>query len=224
MDLNNINKGIKNSLKFLDNEYIYCIIVVILVLYNSLLFMNVNDFFSNIYKFGLIRVIILLLIVYFSQKSYLISLLLALSYTLSIYFERSVFENKENFSENEYMNYNTSDETHDETHDETEMYNNHQETQEENEMYNNQETQDETENFFTLNNGIGLTENMSNQNNENDNENEKKNIMNNALSQNECINNYKPSFKNVGDVCSPVATYEGEFNAQGLNYPIGHNM
>ena len=67
---------------------------------------------------------------------------------------------------------------------------------------------------------------MSNKNNENENKNENKNenMMNNTLSQNECLNNYKPSFKNVGDVCSPVATYEGEYNAQGLNYPIGHNM
>ena len=101
MDIKNFAKGLTNSLKILDNQHVYCAIVVILFLYNSLLFININDFFSNIYKFGIVRVIVLLLILYTSQKSYLISLLLAMSYILSIYFDREKVHNTENFFNND---------------------------------------------------------------------------------------------------------------------------
>ena len=51
-----------------------------------------------------------------------------------------------------------------------------------------------------------------------------KNMMNNTLTETECLQNYKPKFDSVGNVCSPVATFNDEFNAQGLNYPIGYNV
>jgi hypothetical protein len=35
--------------------------------------------------------------------------------------------------------------------------------------------------------------------------------------------NYVPKFEAVSDVCSPTATFKGEFNPQGLNYPEGFN-
>jgi len=42
----------------------------------------------------------------------------------------------------------------------------------------------------------------------------------------ECMDMYVPQFEAVGNVCSPVATFQGELNAQGLNYPEGfdHNV
>ena len=51
-----------------------------------------------------------------------------------------------------------------------------------------------------------------------------KNMMNNTLTETECLQNYKPKFDSVGNVCSPVATFNDEFNEQGLNYPIGYNV
>ena len=32
---------------------------------------------------------------------------------------------------------------------------------------------------------------------------------------------YTPKFEAVGNVCEPVATFKGELNAQGLNFPEG---
>ena len=61
MELKNVNKALRNSLNFLDNEYVYAIVLVILVLYNSLLFTNINNFVTNMYNFGIVRVIILIL-------------------------------------------------------------------------------------------------------------------------------------------------------------------
>jgi hypothetical protein len=70
-----------------------------------------------------------------------------------------------------------------------------------------------------------IIESMNNKNEKNvmNNKNEK-NIMNNTLSKTECLQNYNPRFERIGDICSPVATFENEFNAQGLNYPIGYNI
>jgi len=294
MDVKNFTKGINNSLNFLDNHYIYYIIVVILFLYNSLLFININDFFSNVYKFGIIRVIVLLLVLYTSQKSYLISLLLAMSYILSIYFDREKVTSTENFFNNEEeiipqgindmmdsnnsltydsekinqnrmikdqnaVNYDNKpegfssemDEEHhlegfssemDEEHhlegfssemDEDhhpESFSNHMNSKQHEtfkdkktiegipESFLNQMSKDQYESFKMehLKKKEGLKEYMSNKN--------EKNVMNNTLSKTECIKNYNPRFERIGDVCSPVATFENEFNAQGLNYPIGYNM
>ena len=45
----------------------------------------------------------------------------------------------------------------------------------------------------------------------------------NRLPKNACMQMYEPKFQEVSDVCSPVATYKDEFNAQGLNFPEGFN-
>ena len=47
--------------------------------------------------------------------------------------------------------------------------------------------------------------------------------MNNDLNNVNCLNNYTPNNMSVGNVCSPMDTYEGEFNTQGLNYPVGYD-
>ena len=74
--------------------------------------------------------------------------------------------------------------------------------------------QNNYKNFFvSLQN---VMESMTNKN--------EKNMMNNTLTETECLQNYKPKFDSVGNVCSPVATFNDEFNAQGLNYPIGYNV
>ena len=259
MDIKNFAKGLTNSLKILDNHYVYCIIVVILLLYNSLLFININDFFSNIYKFGIIRVIVLLLILYTSQKSYLISLLLAMSYILSIYFDREKVNNTENFFNNEedsepkgindMINSNNAL-----TYD-SEKINQHSMMNDQN-MMNSSNTIESMNNkmpiikeYMThgeehmtqgkeyMNHGKeymthgedhmihgeehmmkhqNVMESMSNMN--------EKNMMNNTLTETECLQNYSPKFDSVSNICSPVATFNDEFNAQGLNYPIGYNV
>jgi hypothetical protein len=305
MDIKNMKKNINNSLQFLDNEYIYCIIVVILVLYNSLLFMNINDFFSNVYKFGIIRVIVLLLILYISQKSYLIALLFAMSYILSIYFDREKVDNTENFLNDEENSIPQGINDMDDNsliYDSQQINPNHKinnqnninvesmknmRNEEFNNMMNEEEVSDENmlesmgnmnqedvsdenmlESMGNMNEEhIGdenMLESMGNMNEEHigdenmlesmgnmnqkhisgenmlesmGNMNQKhisgenmlesmtnKNNMKNNLSKDECIQNYTPLHESVGNVCEPVATFKDEYNAQGLNYPIGYNI
>jgi len=250
MDIKNFAKGLTNSLKILDNQHVYCIIVVILFLYNSLLFININDFFSNIYKFGIVRVIVLLLILYTSQKSYLISLLLAMSYILSIYFDREKVHNTENFFNNEEsiapkgindminsnnaltydseeINQNKIESFEDDGrggrggyagggHKDDEKDDGHEDSRSVRERFvaHGEEHMLHGEEHMMKHQNI--MESMSNMN--------EKNMMNNTLTETECLQNYKPKFDSVGNVCSPVATFNDEFNAQGLNYPIGYNV
>ena len=235
MDIKNFAKGLTNSLKILDNQHVYCIIVVILFLYNSLLFININDFFSNIYKFGIVRVIVLLLILYTSQKSYLISLLLAMSYILSIYFDREKVHNTENFFNNEEdsapkgindminsnnaLTYDSEKINTNSMMNDQNMINSSNTIEsyaahgEEHTVHSEQNMPHGEEHMMKHQN---VMESMTNMN--------EKNMMNNTLTETECLQNYKPKFDSVGNVCSPVATFNDEFNAQGLNYPIGYNV
>jgi len=252
MESNNFSKGLRNSLKFLDNEFVYWIIVIILFLYNTCIFMNINDFFSNMYEFGIVRVIVLLLILYVSQKSYLIALLLAMSYLLSVKFNKENFEsmmnNQDSNHDSEYDG--ESDEPINQHHsEEMEKYNNNMidssamdfNAEDQKMDITNQfddKSSDEMEGF---NNNLFTSQSMdfteedqdNGVNNQFDDSKMKENfsseessdsMMNNSLNKTRCLQNYDPEHQKVGDLCKPVATYEGEFNAQGLNYPIGYNM
>lgn len=180
MDMKNTLKMWMNSLAFLDNHMIVSIIVVILVLYSSCIFDNINHFIGNIYNFSIIRIIILLLIVYVTPKSPLIGILLAISFVISIKY----MMNNENFSsKNEnipsgYMDMEPDD------------------------------AAQVKESFFPLVD-------------ENESEPTMKPEVKNNMPVNSCMQNYDPKYETVGDVCSPTATFQGELNAQGLNYPEG---
>lgn len=251
MESNNFSKGLRNSLKFLDNEFVFWIIVIILFLYNTCIFMNINDFFSNMYEFGIVRVIILLLILYVSQKSYLIALLLAMSYLLSVKFNKENFEsmmNSQDSMNNSEYDGESDESIHHDNSEEMEKYNNMIDSSamdfnaEDQKMgVDNQfadKTSDEMEGFnnnlFTsrsldfneedqdmgVNNQFGdskMKETFTSEESSNS-------MMDNSLNITECLQNYDPEHQKVGDLCKPVATFKGEYNAQGLNYPIGYNM
>jgi len=95
MDMKNLCKLWMNSLSFLDNCVINSIIVIILVLYSSTIFDNINSFVGNIYNFSIIRLLVLLVIIYITPKSPTIGILLGISYVVSL----SYMVNAENISE-----------------------------------------------------------------------------------------------------------------------------
>lgn len=101
MDMKNLCKLWMNSLSFLDNCLINSIIVIILVLYSSTIFDNINSFVGNIYNFSIIRLLVLLVIIYITPKSPTIGILLGISYIVSL----SYMVNAENISE-KYSNKN----------------------------------------------------------------------------------------------------------------------
>ena len=89
------------SLSFLDNCYINAIIVIILLLYSSTIFENINNFIGNLYSLSIIKVIVLLLIVYVTPKDPTIGILLGLSYIVSLHFSQV---NHEKFTDKEDNN------------------------------------------------------------------------------------------------------------------------
>lgn len=92
-DIKNLKKQWHNSLVFLDNSILNSIIVVILLLYSSTIFENINVFIGNLYKFSIVKLIVILLIVYVSHKDTTIAILLAISYVVSLNYSL-----KENFT------------------------------------------------------------------------------------------------------------------------------
>jgi hypothetical protein len=83
-NIKNFKKIWMNSLFFLDNPIVNVIIVVVLFLYVSCLFDNINNFVGNLYNFSIVRIIVLLLIIYVSPKDTTIAILLTLSYIISV--------------------------------------------------------------------------------------------------------------------------------------------
>lgn len=90
--LEKLDKCVLNSLSFLDNKNVYVSIVFVLFLFNTCLFTNINNYVSEVYQNPIVKVLMLLLIIYVSRKSYVIGLLLALSYVISLNY-KTIMEN-----------------------------------------------------------------------------------------------------------------------------------
>ena len=225
--LEKMNSTMRESLSILDNSTVYISLVFILFLFNSCFFKNINSMASNMYEYTIVKGVMLILIIYISQKSCLLGILLAMSYVISLNYN-SIMENFETTD----MNQNTmvEDTMVEDTMGENMMDN----TTEEVDMENTNDDQS-VENFMTRP-GLNLDINRSVMDtNETDKEDDLMNMnqaplmnntnteikMNNGLSPKDCMQNYNPTHENLGNVCDPVSTYQNEYNAQGLNYPIG---
>ena len=137
----------------------------------------------------------MLLIVYISQKSCTLGTLLAVSYLLSV-----------SSSSNEYFQ---------------DMMDS--DSEESAPVPDGVVPPPMTEGFLP---NMGLNQDVPKDNSTVDNDNEsqpKENSNSSVLSTVNCLNNYTPDNLGVGNVCAPMDTYEGEFNTQGLNYPIGYD-
>jgi hypothetical protein len=211
MDIKNINKAWMNSLSFLDNSIINSIIIIILVLYSSTIFDNINSFVGNIYNFSIVRLLVLLVIIYVSPKCPTIGILLGISYVISL----SYMVNNENFTSpfpgfqgNEY----------------NESVNEEQNNYKRNIMVN--PSVPVKEQFFPLVNEDDTSKSfdmrLKNTNvNTRSNGSEEHRQSGSVNVPDSCMQNYTPRFEAVSDVCSPTATFKNELNAQGLNFPEG---
>jgi hypothetical protein len=85
-ELKNIMKLWLTSLSLFDNCYFNASIIIILVLYSSLIFENINIYVSELYNYSIVRLIVLFLIIYIAPKDPTISILLGISYLVSIYY------------------------------------------------------------------------------------------------------------------------------------------
>lgn len=221
MDMKNINKVWMNSLSFMDNSIIKSIIIIILVLYSSAIFDNINSFVGNIYNFSIVRLLILLVIVYVSPKCPTIGVLLGISYVISL----SYMVNNENFTaplpvfqgnESNYSSYSSVSPTSVQEESQTNY--------KRNVMVDRSVPAIET--FFPLVNEDDTSKSfdmrLKNTNvNSRSNSNEEHRPSGNVNVPDSCMQNYTPRFETVSDVCSPTVTFKNELNAQGLNFPEG---
>ena len=248
-NMKNLKKTWLNSLSFLDNCTINSIIVVILLLYSSQIFSNINTFIGNFYNLGIIRLIVLALIIYIAPKDPTIAILLAISYIVSLHF----------MIENEYFVSNGSEE------EESKILRTNESMKKSstlnmgvvqnkpsvNSMSNNQNlemrTQPLSKNSVNTNSSMKkMTESFIPRPNMYEEQNSdsykivkksnptptitqnqqvqqanKKSSQQNVLNNKECMNMYTPRFESLSDVCTPTATFKNELNAQGLNFPEG---
>ena len=210
-----------NSLSFLDNCTVHAVIVIILLLYSSTIFDNINSYVGRLYNFNIVKVIVLLLIIYVSPKDTTIAVLLAISYMVSL----SYMADMENFASNSGPVQALMQQAPVAKANMQQRASSHMTAEEQNTIATkkqNLKNKVGTEHFFplaTANQGdFKLRNNSNNSNNSNKQMTQKMNNNNNVKS---CMNLYTPRFEAVGDVCAPTATFQNELNAQGLNSPEG---
>ena len=238
-NLKNFKKVWINSLSFLDNSMVHSVIAIVLVLYCSTIFDNINSFIGSLYNFSIIKLIILLLIVYISPKDTTIAILLAVSYVISLsymvnneYFDSGIMGTMppqmgdmnnmhRQMDDMKNMHRQMDDMPHQEMGD---MNNMHQQMGGMPQQMGVMKTKDVVESFFPMQNNNETSVNFDPivnrqimKNNINEEMPEKINY------EKSCMQTYTPMFESVGNVCSPTATFKNELNAQGLNYPEGFN-
>ena len=210
--MKSLDKYWNDSLSFLDNIYVKVILYVVLILFSSTYFENINMYFANLHKnYKFLNIVVLLLIVYLGRACPVIGILLGISYVISLNYMSS----KENFgtllknnydNENDYEKFtsaNSNDGSANSSGDEGSGSMNANALTADNE--------DNVEPFFP-----GL---MSNR----DEKEESKSFNEMKSASSDCKSLYTPQFESVGDVCNTVNTFNNELNAQGLNSPEGFN-
>jgi hypothetical protein len=199
--MKSVDKCWNDSLSFMDNIYVKVVLYVVLILFSSTYFENINMYFANLHKnYKFLNIIVLLLIVYLGRACPVIGILLGISYVISLNYMSS----KENFFpllENNYRNESfVGDADVDDSGDDSA----------EPPMNAKPMTPDGIEPFFP-----GLMNKVEKEEPSSFDEMKK--------DSSDCKSLYTPEFESVGDVCNSVNTFNGELNAQGLNSPEGFN-
>jgi len=224
-----------SSLSFLEHNVVYSIIVFVVVIYILGLFDGINSFIGGLYNYLIIRLVVILLIIWVAPKDPSLAILLGLSYAVSLQYMTT----SENFiapvEESNVLNQVMSQQKH--LNDTILMNRNNVATKEqfmseENNNVNKIKKNNQEEHFFPVLNTNKehffpvLKNNSNNNNNSFDirrgSETKQKKVSNsnntvNSESSSSCLDMYVPQYETVGNICNPVATFEGELNAQGLN-------
>lgn len=201
-------------LKFLDNKTVFLVVCIVLILLLSTIFGNINHSIRMFTSNKLVRIVWVLLIVCISQKHMCLALLLGLLYVISIGGVSEFFEN--------------SEEKKDEPEMKSEEFKN-TEKKEEKEKEEKKETNPEdmlssvvdtiTSPFKPKEKEDFIPFFMTNKDFEAGYDSSLK-----GSSKKGCLATDPNHFELVGDACKPVAVFEGELNAQGMNDITGFNM
>jgi hypothetical protein len=83
--MKSVDKCWNDSLSFMDNIYLKIVLYIVLILYSSTYFEDINIYVSNLYKkYKFLNIIVLLLIVYLGRACPVIGILLGISYAISL--------------------------------------------------------------------------------------------------------------------------------------------
>ena len=199
--MKSVDKCWNDSLSFMDNIYVKVVLYVVLILFSSTYFENINMYFANLHKnYKFLNIVVLLLIVYLGRKCPVVGILLGISYVISLNYMSSkenffpIFKNNYNNNES-FVDGGSVDDSGDDKEDET--------------VNAKPMTVDNIESFFP-----GLM---------NKNEKEPSSFDEMKKDSSDCKSLYTPEFESVGDVCNTVNTFKDELNTQGLNSPEGFN-
>ena len=178
--MKSLGKGISGSLSCMDNIYVKVIIYVVLILYSSTIFENINMYVGSLHKYSFVKIIVLLLIVALSMKCPTMGILLAISYVISIIYEKHGERpldllRREGFSDEEDERRRDDDRGRDD---------------------DRRRDDERFETFIPTASGDEFP-------------------MNSDDNSGYCPPNLVS--ESLSDPCTPVATFKGELNAQGLN-------
>lgn len=207
MDIKHCTKILTDSLKILDNSYVSCTIIFILVLLASTLFSNINYEIKKLLNHNIIRLFMILLIVWIAPKNVTIAILIAIIYCSCIHGYR--FEGFKSKNEEDSDSVESSERSSSKL---SEKKNKKQEDPTTKESFENKDDEEDIQEdfvpFFMSNNdfekqydsGMAKTTHKS------------------------CLSTDPNEFELVGSACSAVSTFDGELNAQGMNSVMGFNM
>lgn len=209
MDIKNCTKILTNSLKILDNSYVSCTIIFILVLLASTLFSNINYEIKKLLNHNIIRLIIILLIVWIAPKNVTMAILIAIIYCSCIHgYKFEGFKSKTTTEEDSDSVESKSSEKKDTKDKKDKKYEKSASKEDFENKDDEEDIQEDFIPFFMSNNdfekqydsGMATTTHKS------------------------CLSTDPNQFELVGSACSAVSTFDGELNAQGMNSVMGFNM
>ena len=93
--MKSVDKCWNDSLSFMDNIYIKIVLYIVLILYSSTYFEDINIYVANLYKkYKFLNIIVLLLIVYLGRACPVIGILLGISYAISLTYYTENYDEK----------------------------------------------------------------------------------------------------------------------------------
>ncbi len=236
MDMKNLSKMWTDSLKFLDNTYVSSIIIFVLFLLVTALFTNINHEVKKLMRSNIFRVIVVLAIIWVAPKNVTIAILLGILYCMSMHsfslkgllgrmgierFEgteggeggEDKDEEKEGFESGDGGDGGEDKDEEKEGFESGDGGDGGEDKDEEKEGFENYD-----ENFENEDNIEGFLPFLSNSQYE----------ANFAPAQQapsvNCLSTDPNQFDLVGEPCNAVATFEGEYNAQGMEPIMGFNL
>jgi len=222
--MKNFRKVCCNSLSCLDNTLLYVAILIVLVLYASTIFENVNSYVGSLYNFSVVKLLVLLLITYIAQKDTCLAVLLGVCYTVSLMYtgnmenfrstvmapqeKKTAVENNKRCSEGQAMNSSGECVPVQKRCPSGTVMNSSGQC---------------VEGFFPMMNNHESNE--SNESNESHEPMHSTAMLNNSdvkPNESSCLQMYEPHFETISDVCNSTATFKNQLNAQGLDNIQGY--